>query len=355
MSSIIGAQARSALPPEVPLKPVNARDSAASVEEPPADSGGIFGSLGKALSGRLSFASVEPEAPLKEPVAAAPPPAEEAAKEEAPARTSFLESAGSVLAYPFSGGSSSAAPATEPPPPPPQVEQQPVEPQTAPAAAEAPAAAAEEEKAPATPERPSLLASAGSVAYGSLAVIASPVTAVVDALTPRPQQAEVPKTVYIIAFASGTPLEVQDMLIHKVTSGGGTITQRYTTVMLGFAGTIPLDVLEMLKSHEAVESVEEDQIFDAQPVASVTSSLGTAAVLLDDPVEIATREAEEAAKAAKEAEAAAKAAEVEAEAAAAKAAAATGTAAVPAEEGWTTVDVLTLGITRALSARSVGQ
>ena len=145
------------------------------------------------------------------------------------------------------------------------------------------------------------------------------------------------------------------MLIHKVTSGGGTITQRYTTVMLGFAGTIPLDVLEMLKSHEAVESVEEDQIFDAQPVASVTSSLGTAAVLLDDPVEIATREAEEAAKAAKEAEAAAKAAEVEAEAAAAKAAAATGTAAVPAEEGWTTVDVLTLGITRALSARSVGQ
>ena len=355
MSSIIGAQARSALPPEVPLKPVNARDSAASVEEPPADSGGIFGSLGKALSGRLSFASAEPEpVPLKEPVAAAPPPAEEAAKEEAPARTSFLESAGSVLAYPFSGGSSSAAPATEPPPPP-QVEQQPVEPQTAPAA-EAPAAAAEEEKAPATPERPSLLASAGSVAYGSLAVIASPVTAVVDALTPRPpQQAEVPNTVYIIAFASGTPLEAQDMLIHKVTSGGGTITQRYTTVMLGFAGTIPLDVLEMLKSHEAVESVEEDQIFDTQPVASVTSSLGTAAVLLDDPVEIATREAEEAAKAAKEAEAAAKAAEVEAEAAAAKAAAATGTAAVPAEEGWTTVDVLTLGITRALSARSVGQ
>ena len=123
---------------------------------------------------------MEPEAPLKEPVAAAPPPAEEAAKEEVPARTSFLESAGSVLAYPFSGGSSSAAPATEPLPPP-QVEQQPVEPQTAPAA-EAPAAAAEEEKAPATPERPSLLASAGSVAYGSLAVIASPVTAVVDAL-----------------------------------------------------------------------------------------------------------------------------------------------------------------------------
>ena len=128
MSSIIGAQARSALPPEVPLKPVNARDSAASVEEPPADSGGIFGSLGKALSGRLSFASAEPEpVPLKEPVAAAPPPAEEAAKEEAPARTSFLESAGSVLAYPFSGGSSSAAPATEPLPPP-QVEQQTVEP-----------------------------------------------------------------------------------------------------------------------------------------------------------------------------------------------------------------------------------
>ena len=30
--------------------------------------------LGKALSGRLSFVSAEPEAPLKEPVAAAPPP-----------------------------------------------------------------------------------------------------------------------------------------------------------------------------------------------------------------------------------------------------------------------------------------
>ena len=63
---------------------------------------------------------------------------------------------------------------------------------------------------------------------------------------------------YIVMFKKATPTASQQALIEGVEAAGGKITQRYETVLSGFAATMPAKHAEMLQEDPGIEAVEHD-------------------------------------------------------------------------------------------------
>ena len=72
------------------------------------------------------------------------------------------------------------------------------------------------------------------------------------------EQQHGPHGPYIVTFKDGTSEKMQQKLINGVKNAGGEIKFRYTTVLLGFAATLPQEHADLLKSHPAVDAVEVD-------------------------------------------------------------------------------------------------
>ena len=64
---------------------------------------------------------------------------------------------------------------------------------------------------------------------------------------------------YIVSFKEDTQQSVVDKLIKDIESAGGKITHRYT-IIRGFAGQIPPKMLDILRAHEKIASIEADQV-----------------------------------------------------------------------------------------------
>merc|ERR1712196_127800 len=62
----------------------------------------------------------------------------------------------------------------------------------------------------------------------------------------------------IVSFADGATKAEQDAIVERVTNAGGNIKFRYSTVMQGFAGSLPSSLLEELKASPVVKRVEND-------------------------------------------------------------------------------------------------
>ncbi|KAG0316591.1 hypothetical protein BGZ99_006811 [Dissophora globulifera] len=62
----------------------------------------------------------------------------------------------------------------------------------------------------------------------------------------------------MVVFKAGTPDSEIENAIRDVKSQGGTITQRYTSALLGFAANVPDVGVQSLTAHPHVDYVEPD-------------------------------------------------------------------------------------------------
>ena len=63
---------------------------------------------------------------------------------------------------------------------------------------------------------------------------------------------------YIVTFKDDTDPTMQHDILEGVRRAGGSISHRYTTVLLGFAGVIPEEHAATLRQHPAVDDIELD-------------------------------------------------------------------------------------------------
>ena len=63
---------------------------------------------------------------------------------------------------------------------------------------------------------------------------------------------------YIVTFKPGTPKEMQEEVIGAVAKAGGEVRHRYTTVLLGFAGSITDAHVAELRQHDSIDTIEKD-------------------------------------------------------------------------------------------------
>ncbi|KAK3829198.1 MAG: protease propeptide/inhibitor [Benniella sp.] len=73
----------------------------------------------------------------------------------------------------------------------------------------------------------------------------------------------------IVIFKDNTPQSEIDEAVRQVESSGGRITQRYNTLMLGFAATFPeaeasINALNALNSHPQLDYMEDDGVVRTQ-------------------------------------------------------------------------------------------
>ena len=60
--------------------------------------------------------------------------------------------------------------------------------------------------------------------------------------------------------------------IDAVEAAGGKITQRYDTVLLGYAATVPESFVNTIKAGEGVDFVEEDQTVSINPPVPINDT-----------------------------------------------------------------------------------
>ncbi|KAI8923928.1 hypothetical protein BC831DRAFT_468468 [Entophlyctis helioformis] len=63
---------------------------------------------------------------------------------------------------------------------------------------------------------------------------------------------------YIVMFKADTPKDVIDKAADDVVKQGGTIGHRYDSSILGFAATMPDNLLTSLNTHAHVDVIEAD-------------------------------------------------------------------------------------------------
>ncbi|KAG0271911.1 hypothetical protein BGZ95_000216 [Linnemannia exigua] len=71
-------------------------------------------------------------------------------------------------------------------------------------------------------------------------------------------QAQVASNKVIVVFKTGTAQEEITKAENDIIAQGGTITQRYTSALLGFAAALPDNSIQALSVHPQVNYIEPD-------------------------------------------------------------------------------------------------
>ncbi|KAI0032244.1 protease propeptide/inhibitor [Vararia minispora EC-137] len=72
---------------------------------------------------------------------------------------------------------------------------------------------------------------------------------------------------YIVVFKKGTPKDVIDKQIEDVKNQGGTITNRFDSILLGFSADMPANVVANLQNNlqsNGIDYIEPDQVVTIQ-------------------------------------------------------------------------------------------
>ncbi|KAJ3195731.1 hypothetical protein HDU67_004288 [Dinochytrium kinnereticum] len=62
----------------------------------------------------------------------------------------------------------------------------------------------------------------------------------------------------IVMFKAGTPADRIEQAVKDIEANGGSVGHRYSNTILGFAATIPDNVLTTFQSNDLIEAIEAD-------------------------------------------------------------------------------------------------
>lgn len=65
---------------------------------------------------------------------------------------------------------------------------------------------------------------------------------------------------YIVRVMPDTDQSVIDKIINDIESAGGEVTHRYAIICRGFAARIPKQMLNTLKAHEKIASIDANRV-----------------------------------------------------------------------------------------------